>query len=72
MPHVEQRLLVHRLVLEDGVGRLGAIEQRMSGPIEILVPQRRDDAPVGLVRELADLGARRPAVAIVGSPRGSG
>ena len=29
MPHVQQRLLVHRLVLEDGVHRLGAVQQRV-------------------------------------------
>jgi hypothetical protein len=30
MPHIQQRLLVHRLVFEDRKRRLGTIEQRIS------------------------------------------
>ena len=46
VPHVEQRLLVHRLVLEDREHRLGAMQQRIAWAIEIgRVPAHR--APAG-------------------------
>ena len=51
MPHVEQRLLVHRFVLEDREHCLGAVEQRISGPVEILALERLDHMTVGFLRE---------------------
>src|SRR4051812_43666104 len=36
VPHVEQRFLMHRLVLDDGVHGGGAVEKRIAGAIEIL------------------------------------
>src|SRR5207248_7764352 len=62
--HVEERLLVHRLVLEDAEYRLGAIEQRMSGALDVGVRERVGDAPIRLGRERAHVRARGP----VGQP----
>ena len=40
---------MHRLVLEDGEDRFGAIEQRIARPIDVGVQQRVDHLPIGLV-----------------------
>jgi sulfur carrier protein len=60
MPHVQQRFLVHRLVLEDGEHRLGAIEHRMSRLLDVGVEERVDHLPVGLACELVNGVARWP------------
>ena len=60
MPHVEQRLLVHRLVLEDREHRFGAIEQRMARLLDVGVRERVDHLAIGFVGELR---ARRRAPA---------
>ena len=52
MPHVEQRFLVHRLVLEDGERGLRAMQQRIARPIEVLALQRRAHAAIGFRSEL--------------------
>ena len=54
MPHVEQRLLVHRLVLEDREERLALDEQRMVGPIDIVVRERVDHAAIRFVANARD------------------
>ena len=69
MPHVEQRLLVHRLVLEDRERGLGAVQQRIARAIEIVALQRRAHAAIGFrsklphrVRATAiDVAVLRPA-----------
>src|SRR5262245_24541885 len=40
VPHVEERFLMHRLMLQDREDRCGAVEERMARTIEILVRQR--------------------------------
>ena len=60
VPHVQQSLLMHRLVLEDGEDRFGAIEQRVTGHIEVGIRQRVEHAPVRFVGEAGDLLAARP------------
>src|SRR5262249_34499105 len=60
MPHVEQRLLVHRLVLEDREGGLPAVEQWIPRPIELGMAKRVDDLSIGFVRERLHLTPRRP------------
>ena len=52
---------MHRLVLEDGEHRFGAIEQRMARHVEVGVRERVDHAPVGFGGKLVDLVAARPA-----------
>ncbi len=51
---------MHRFVFEDRVDRLGAVEQRIAGALELRVHQHVDDLTVGFVRELLDGRARRP------------
>ena len=51
MPHVQKRLLMHRLVLENRVHRFSPIQQRVAGPIQIGVHQRVEHPLIGLVRE---------------------
>ena len=60
MPHVEHRFLVHRLVLEDRVDRLGLVQQRMPGLLERRVRERIEHEGVARVGEALDLVARRP------------
>ncbi len=62
MPHVEQRLLVHHLVLEDREDRLRAIEQRMARLIDIRVQDRVDHLTIRFVGKGANLVASRPAI----------
>src|SRR4051812_33279391 len=47
MPHVEQRLLVHLLVLENRKYRLSAVEERVSRLIEFGMCKGVDHAAVG-------------------------
>ena len=61
MPHVEQRLVVHRFVLEDREHRFRAIEQRMSRAVQIRVAERVEHAAVRLLGERVHLVARGPA-----------
>ena len=49
MPHVQQRFLVHRFVLEDRERGFGAVEERMPGSIEVGVLRARR-APDGRLR----------------------
>ena len=49
---------MHRLVLEDREHGLGAIEQRMAGPLQIAVQDRVEHLAIGLVRERANVVAR--------------
>ena len=69
MPHVEQRLLVHRLVLEDGEHRLGAIEQRIARADR---GRRASSAsmhpPIGFVGELLARVARSASASRVRRP----
>ena len=60
VPHVEQRLLVHRLVLEDGEDRLGAIEQRVPRLVDVAARDGVEHTPIRLVGELAHDVAPRP------------
>jgi len=60
MPHVEHRLLVHRLVFEDGVDGLPLVEQRVSALLDGSVRQDVEDARVALIGEALDLVARGP------------
>ena len=60
MPHVEQRLLVHGLVFEDREHGVGAIEQRIAWPHELLVFERVDHARVGFLDKRAYRSPRRP------------
>ena len=41
MPHVQQRLLMHRLVFENREDRFGAVEERISGPIDVGMKRAR-------------------------------
>ena len=65
MPHVEQRLLVHRLVLENREHGLGAVQQRMARLIDVAVEQRVDHLAIGLIRKRMDFVARRPSIATI-------
>jgi hypothetical protein len=60
MPHVQERFLVHRLVLEDGERRLGAVEQRAVRLVDVRVQNRLEHLTVRLVRKGPHLLARRP------------
>ena len=61
--------MVHRLVFEDREDRFRAIEERMARTIQIGAAQSVEDARVGLLGELMDLLARRPARSTTGSPQ---
>ena len=63
VPHVQQRLLVHRLVFEDGVGGFRAIEQRTARLVDRSVRQCIDHLTVGLGGKLPDHIAIGPAIA---------
>ena len=72
MPDVEQRLLMHRLVLDDREGCFGMVEQRMARPIHVGILQRVDNTAVRLGGERAHLGSRRlrnPGAARLGGGR---
>ena len=69
MPHVEQGFLMHRLVLEDGKHRLGAIEQRMPRSIEVVAFERIDHQTIGFVREGVHDLTRRPTARPSRPPR---
>ena len=60
MPHVQQRFLVHRFVLEYRKRGFGPIEQRVAGLIQIRMSKRRNHAPIRLVGELTHVGTLRP------------
>jgi len=53
VPDVQQRFLVHRLVLENREDRLTPIEQGMPRPVELLVQEHLADPAIGLFGELA-------------------
>ena len=52
---------MHRLVFENGEHGLGAIEQRMAGPLEVGVFERVDHATIGFGGKLIHFVAARPA-----------
>jgi len=52
VPHVEQRLLMHRLVLENREHRLGAMQQWIAASIEVVAFQCRADAAIGFLDKL--------------------
>jgi hypothetical protein len=56
---------MHRLVLENGKHRFGAIEQRVSGPIHVAALERVEHPAVGFRRELTDEVAARPLEAVI-------
>ena len=60
VPHVQQRFLMHRFVLEDAEHRLGAIEQRMARPLDVARRQRVEHLPIGLSGKRPNLVSRRP------------
>ena len=60
MPHIQQRFLVHRLVFENGVHGLGAIEERMARLFDRRGQQRVEYSTVRLGRECPHFSARRP------------
>ena len=60
MPHVEHRLLVHRLVLEDRVDGLGLVEQRMPGLLERGMCERIEHEGIARIGKVLDLIPRRP------------
>ena len=62
MPHVEQRFLVHRLVLEGGKNCLAATHRAVltPGEIELRTAERVDDRLVGAAAERQDFIAGRP------------
>jgi hypothetical protein len=55
MPHVEQRFLVHCLVLEDRKCSLRSIQQRIARPIEIIARECRTHSAIGFGGELPHL-----------------
>ena len=55
---------MHDFVLEDHEDRLGPVEQRVAGAIDVAVRQRIDHALVRLLRELPYHAAARPALAV--------
>ena len=55
MPHVKHRFLMHGLVLEDRVRRLGFVQQRMSRLLDRRICKRLQDECVTGVGEAADL-----------------
>jgi len=59
MPHVEERLLVHGLVLERGIKRLGAVH-RGAIVAKLGVLERLDHRRVGALAKIKDLVARWP------------
>ena len=65
MPHVQQRFLVHRFVLEDGEGGFRTVEERMARLIEVRVRQRVEHSAVGFGGELLQNVASRPSAASV-------
>ena len=60
VPHVQHRLLVHRLVLDDGVDGLRLVQQRMPGLLERRVRQRVEDERITRLGKPAHVVARRP------------
>ena len=71
MPHVEQRFLVHRFVLEDAQRRFTAMEQGIIRLIDIVVRQRIQHLLVGPGGKRLDLLASRPLGIRRGLRRGS-
>jgi hypothetical protein len=57
MPHVEQRLLMHRLVLENGERGLRSVQQRITRTIEIATLERCVHAAIGFRGKLPHGGA---------------
>ena len=60
VPHVEQRLLVHGLVFEDREDRIRAIEERMTGNVDIGMCQRVQHQRVGGLDERSHARPVRP------------
>ncbi len=60
MPDVQQRLLVHFLVLENREGGFHPLEQRVAWLIDRRVGQRIGDEAIGLVRKRANGLPGRP------------
>ena len=54
---------MHGFVLENGVGRLGPLQQRVSWPLDVGVTQCVDDLPIGFIGKLLHFVTRRPSAA---------
>ncbi len=62
VPHIQQRFLVHRFVLEDREHGFALIQQWMSGTIEFLMFEHIEHTAVGLLDEGTNRFATRPIV----------
>ena len=71
MPHVEERFLVHRLVLEDAQRRFTTVEQGIVRLIDVIVRQRIQHLLVGPGGKRLDLLASGPLGIRRGLRRGS-
>ncbi|HYR46626.1 MAG TPA: hypothetical protein VER78_06435, partial [Thermoanaerobaculia bacterium] len=55
VPHVPQGLLVHRLVLEDGIGRQASGEDGIVGAENIFPLESLENEPIGPIGVVEDL-----------------
>jgi hypothetical protein len=60
MPHVQQRFLVHCLVLENRKNRICSIQQGMTRLIELRRCQRFDNPSIGFLGKSLDGRTTRP------------